>query len=64
MIKKKQQRKGTQPASEPVSENEQNPFEELNRYLNRPQLQREDCPNLITWWGVGNFIYLTIIIES
>ena len=52
------------PASLPVSENESDPFEELNRYLKQPRLRREDCPNPIPWWGVCNIIILLSFLES
>jgi hypothetical protein len=63
MIRKKQTKKGTLPASQPVSENEGDPFEELNRYLRQPRLRREDCPNPIPWWGVSNIIIVIIIFK-
>ena len=58
MIKKKQMKKGTPLASQPISESNQDPFEEINRYLKQPRLRREDCPNPIPWWGVCNLFYL------
>jgi hypothetical protein len=61
MIRKKQMKKGTQLASEPVLESNKDPFEEIHRYLKQPRLRREECPNPIPWWGVCNFNYLTLI---
>ena len=52
MIKKKQMKKGTLQELEPGSESDRDPFEEVYRYLRRPRLRREDCPNPIPWWGV------------
>ena len=54
MIRKKQMKKGTPLASQPASESNGDPFEELNRYLKQPRLRQEDCPNPIPWWGVSN----------
>ena len=56
MIKKKQQRKGnTLPlSSQSVPEN-MDKFEEVNRYLSRPRLRREECPNPVAYWGVSGF---------
>jgi hypothetical protein len=56
MIVKKQKKKGTLQNSDPVTESEKDPFEELNRYLKQPRLRRKDCPNPISWWGVSTFI--------
>ena len=56
MIVKKQKKKGTLQNSEPVTESEKDPFEELNCYLKQPWLRRKDCPNPISWWGVSTFI--------
>ena len=61
MIQKKQMKKGKPPGSEPDSQSKKDPFEELNRYLEQPRLQRKDCPNPIPWWGVSHFYYLTVI---
>ena len=55
-------KKGKLLASQPVSESKKDQFEELKQYLDQPQLKWKDCPNPIPWWGVGNFIYLTIIV--
>ena len=55
-------KKGKLLASQPVSESKKDQFEELKRYLDQPWLKRKDCPNPIPWWGVGNFIYLTVIV--
>jgi hypothetical protein len=54
LIKKKQKKKGKSLPllSQRVSENPDD-FEELNRYLKRPRLRREECPNPIPWWGVS-----------
>ena len=34
------------------SDNGLDPFEEYNRYIKQPQLNWDDCPNPISWWGV------------
>jgi hypothetical protein len=48
IIKKKQKKKAIADAQ--VNEN---PFEELERFLRHPRLRRQDCPNPIPWWGVS-----------
>ena len=52
VIKKKQKKKGKTP-SQAAPEN-MDAFEELNRYLNRDRLRREECPNPIAYWGVSD----------
>lgn len=42
--------------SQPDMECETDQFEELYRYLKLPRLSREDCPNPIPYWGVGQFL--------
>ena len=49
-IKKRQVKKGK--TSQPTATTT-DPFLEINRYLSQLRLRREDCPNLIPWWGVG-----------
>ena len=51
VIKKKQKKKGN-PSSQAVPES-LDMFEELNRYLKKPRLKREECPNPIAYWGVS-----------
>jgi hypothetical protein len=48
MIKKKQKKKALAETME-----DENPFEELERFLRHPRLRRQDCPNPIPWWGVS-----------
>ena len=52
VIKKKQKKKGNA-SSQAIPENT-DMFEELNRYLRKPRLRREECPNPIAYWGVSN----------
>ena len=54
VIKKRQQKKGMPLSSQPVPSN-MDRFEELNRYLSRPRLRREECPNPVAYWGVSGF---------
>jgi len=63
MIQKKQMKKGMPVASQD-SKSKKDPFAELTRYIEQPRLQRKDCPNPIPWWGVCNFLYLTVIIRK
>jgi len=52
LIKKRQEKKGKLlPSSSPAVEDE---FEEIYRFLRKPRLRREDCPNPIPWWGVSD----------
>jgi hypothetical protein len=51
VIKKKQKKKGNA-TSQAASENT-DIFEELNRYLNKERLRRDECPNPIEYWGVS-----------
>lgn len=51
LIKKRQEKKGK---SLPSSRAEEDEFEEIYRFLRKPRLRREDCPNPIPWWGVSN----------
>ena len=52
MIKKKEKKgKATEIVTE-SSDNGLDPFEEYNRYIKQPRLNWDDCPNLISWWGV------------
>jgi hypothetical protein len=51
VIKKKQKKKGNA-SSQAVSE-DIDVFEELNRYLKRPRLTRDECRNPIRYWGVS-----------
>ena len=48
VIKKRQEKKG-KTTNELIAD----PFLEINRYFSQPRLRREDCPNPISWWGVG-----------
>jgi hypothetical protein len=50
VIKKRQKKKGN--ASQAVAE-DMDVFDELNRYLRKPRLRREECPNPIAYWGVS-----------
>jgi len=54
-IKKRLKKKGNSLPllSQPLPENLDD-FEELNQYLRKPRLRREDCPNPIPWWGVSD----------
>jgi len=56
VIKKKQKKKG-KTSSEAVPENT-DMFEELNKYLNKPRLRREECPNPVAYWGVSGNCFL------
>ena len=52
MIKKKEKKgKATEIVMESL-DNGLDPFEEYNRYIKQPRLNRDDCPNPISWWGV------------
>ena len=56
MIKKRQKKKDQSEGLTPqLLFGELDPFEELYRYLKKPRLRREDCPNPIPWWGVCKF---------
>jgi hypothetical protein len=61
VIRKRQKKKGVSEAHD--SQVNENPFEEIERYLKSPRLHREDCPNPIPWWGVSVFgcFYLTAL---
>ena len=61
MIQKKQMKKGMPLGPESDPKSKKDPFEELNRYIERPRLRRTDCPNPIPWWGVCHLYYLTVI---
>jgi hypothetical protein len=52
VIKKRQKKKGDTP-SQAVPDN-MDMFEELNRYLRKPRLRRDECPNPIAYWGVSD----------
>ena len=32
-------------------EENENPFEELDRFFARPPVPRDKCPDAISWWG-------------
>ena len=49
-IKKKQKKKGNKSQAAPENVDR---FDELNRYLNKDRLSREECPNPIAYWGVS-----------
>ena len=54
MIKKKEKKgKATEIVME-SSDDGLDPFEEYNQYIKQPRLNRDDCPNPISWWGVSN----------
>ena len=53
MIKKKQRKKGNTLQAVP---GDMDVFEELNRYLRKPRLRREACPNPIAYWGVSDLL--------
>lgn len=55
VIKKRQKKKGNTPQAVPE---DIDVFEELNRYLRKPRLRREECPNPIAYWGVSGICYI------
>ena len=57
MIKKKQKKKGK--TSSQAAPQDTDVFEELNRYLNKTRLTREECPNPVAYWGVSVVSYIT-----
>ena len=59
VIKKKQKKKGNA-SSQSVSGNV-DMFEELNRYLWKPRLRREECPNPIPWWRVSGVHLISLM---
>jgi hypothetical protein len=59
MIRKKQRKKGNT-SSEAVPENT-DVFEEMNRYLRKPRLGREECPNPIAYWGVSEICCIVLM---
>ena len=59
VIKKKQKKRGN--TSQAAHENP-DIFEELNRYLNKDRLRREECPNPIAYWGVSGVCCIILIL--
>ncbi len=54
------QDKRSDAAQDPVNNN---PYAELEKYLNGPVLLRTECPDVIVWWGVSVF-YLSSMSQS
>ena len=58
--KKEKKGKAAETAAQDSSDNTSDPFEEYNQYIKQPRLNRDDCPNPISWWGVSNGLFITV----
>jgi hypothetical protein len=62
----RQIKKSSQHLPAPQAKRQQDPFAELERFFDDPLVSRDECVDLIAWWGVSfrNVSWLVFIITD